>query len=311
MDNLYEILEVSKNASDEVIQKAYKVLVKRYHPDVAINKDVSENMIKKINYAYNILSDKQKRHEYDMQLLQEKINVNKDMEYVKYAEDTGAQQYNEPVKSINIDNRILVALIIIAGVLFIFSCISLFGTIGEIINKGNKDNSNINSSEYINDDTSKYVIENIAKGFVNFNVEEISNNIVNTQIFKEEEVKIIKENLDIYNQILPDIKINVTEIKATNQTAQLTVSITRNDVENIYIQYYFARGLGFNKLTPSKERQLLLQSISDNSKETTQTDRFIAKKIDNQWKFELTNTNIIYLIGMSISKYVDIFKLIN
>ena len=34
MTTLYEILEVSENASNEVIEKAYKVLVKKYHPDL-------------------------------------------------------------------------------------------------------------------------------------------------------------------------------------------------------------------------------------------------------------------------------------
>ena len=52
-NTLYELLEVSENASQEVIEKAYKVLAKRYHPDLQkeIDKNKSEEMMKKINEA--------------------------------------------------------------------------------------------------------------------------------------------------------------------------------------------------------------------------------------------------------------------
>ena len=39
MKTLYEILEVSETASDEIIEKAYKVLAKKYHPDLQQNGD--------------------------------------------------------------------------------------------------------------------------------------------------------------------------------------------------------------------------------------------------------------------------------
>lgn len=67
---LYEILEVSEKASPEVIEKAYKVLVKRYHPDLQKESDKknAEVMMKKINEAYEVLQDAQKRMEYDNNL---------------------------------------------------------------------------------------------------------------------------------------------------------------------------------------------------------------------------------------------------
>ena len=67
---LYEILEVSEKASQEVIEKAYKVLVKRYHPDLQKESDKknAEVMMKKINEAYEVLQDAQKRMEYDNNL---------------------------------------------------------------------------------------------------------------------------------------------------------------------------------------------------------------------------------------------------
>lgn len=71
MDNYYEILEVSKSASKEVIEKAYKVIVKRYHPDLQeeSKKKIAEEKMKLINEAYEILSDDEKRKNYDIELM--------------------------------------------------------------------------------------------------------------------------------------------------------------------------------------------------------------------------------------------------
>ena len=73
-NTLYEVLEVSENASAEVIEKAYKVLAKKYHPDLQseANKKSAENKMKKINEAYDILGNEEKRKEYDKALEQER-----------------------------------------------------------------------------------------------------------------------------------------------------------------------------------------------------------------------------------------------
>lgn len=72
---LYEILEVSENASGEIIEKAYKTLAKKYHPDLQeeANKKQAEAMMKKINEAYEILGNEEKRSRYDAEL-EEKRN---------------------------------------------------------------------------------------------------------------------------------------------------------------------------------------------------------------------------------------------
>ena len=72
--NYYEILEVDKNASEEIIEKSYKTLAKRYHPDVKEAK-ASEEKMKIINEAYSILSDKEKRMIYDEQLQNATISM--------------------------------------------------------------------------------------------------------------------------------------------------------------------------------------------------------------------------------------------
>ncbi|QFR42806.1 DnaJ C-terminal domain-containing protein [Sulfurimonas xiamenensis] len=63
--SLYETLEVSENASEAEIKKAYRKLARQYHPDVNKDKDAEEKF-KEINAAYEILSDKQKKAQYDM-----------------------------------------------------------------------------------------------------------------------------------------------------------------------------------------------------------------------------------------------------
>jgi len=62
MTDYYKILEVDKNASDEEIKKAYRKLAHKYHPDKATG---DEAKFKEINEAYQVLSDKAKRAQYD------------------------------------------------------------------------------------------------------------------------------------------------------------------------------------------------------------------------------------------------------
>ena len=61
----YEVLGVSKGASDEEIKKAYRKLAKKYHPDVTPGDQAAEAKFKEVNEAYSILSDKEKRARYD------------------------------------------------------------------------------------------------------------------------------------------------------------------------------------------------------------------------------------------------------
>ena len=65
MANYYDILGVSKEASEAEIRKTYHHLARKYHPDVNDNDEASEERFKEINEAYQVLSDPEKRRKYD------------------------------------------------------------------------------------------------------------------------------------------------------------------------------------------------------------------------------------------------------
>lgn len=63
--DLYDILGVNKNASDEEIKSAYRKLAKKYHPDLNKDNPSAQEKFKEINQAYEVLGDKEKRANYD------------------------------------------------------------------------------------------------------------------------------------------------------------------------------------------------------------------------------------------------------
>jgi molecular chaperone DnaJ len=61
----YNVLGVARDADENTIKRAYRQLARKYHPDVAQDKAAAETHFKEINEAYEVLSDAQKRANYD------------------------------------------------------------------------------------------------------------------------------------------------------------------------------------------------------------------------------------------------------
>ena len=61
----YEVLGVDKSADDATLKKAYRQLAKKYHPDVNPGDKEAEAKFKEATEAYSVLSDPDKRRQYD------------------------------------------------------------------------------------------------------------------------------------------------------------------------------------------------------------------------------------------------------
>lgn len=64
-EDFYKVLGVSRSSSEEEIQKAYRGLAKKYHPDLNENSEDAKQKFQQVQQAYDVLSDKDKRQMYD------------------------------------------------------------------------------------------------------------------------------------------------------------------------------------------------------------------------------------------------------
>ena len=61
----YEVLGIGTGASQDEIKKAYRKMAKQYHPDVNPGNAEAEQKFKEVNEAYSVLSDEEKKAQYD------------------------------------------------------------------------------------------------------------------------------------------------------------------------------------------------------------------------------------------------------
>ncbi len=101
--NYYQILQVDQKASIEVIEKVYKTLAKKYHPDLQSeeNKTNNEEILKDINEAYETLSNPDKRQAYDEMLTQKSMLAS---QYIQNELDS-YNNYPNIENSNNINNK--------------------------------------------------------------------------------------------------------------------------------------------------------------------------------------------------------------
>ncbi len=91
----YSILGVTEEATLVEIKKSYRFLVKKYHPDRNSGKEIESEMIKKINIAFEVLSDKHKRVEYDDLCSEiQNLDLNHPME-----KETTSRNFNEGIEN--------------------------------------------------------------------------------------------------------------------------------------------------------------------------------------------------------------------
>jgi DnaJ-class molecular chaperone len=93
-DELYGILGVGKNASNDEIRKAHRALAKKHHPDLNPGDKTAEETFKKIQLAYDILSDEEKRRQYDAGEIDAQGNEVQRQYYREYASGDGANPYH-------------------------------------------------------------------------------------------------------------------------------------------------------------------------------------------------------------------------
>ena len=66
MENYYDILNVPNTANEDQIKQAYRTLAMKYHPDKNQGNKIAEEKFKRISEAYSVLSDPQRRRDYDL-----------------------------------------------------------------------------------------------------------------------------------------------------------------------------------------------------------------------------------------------------
>ena len=152
--NYYEILEVSTNASKEVIKNAYRALIKKYHPDSYTgDKEFAQEKVKEINEAYETITDDDKRllYDYDNGF---KIDPNapKEEEQITVTCETEEQKVKQEEKSkFDIRSFLKNKKAVVFSVIVLFICAFSIGLI--IAGKTGEDVDN-------NKDTTNEVVEN-------------------------------------------------------------------------------------------------------------------------------------------------------
>ncbi|WNJ98803.1 DnaJ C-terminal domain-containing protein [Thalassospiraceae bacterium LMO-JJ14] len=92
-DELYDVLGVKKTATQDEIKKAHRTRAKKHHPDLNPGDKAAEETFKKVQAAYNVLSDEEKRRRYDAGEIDAEGNETQRQFYREYADAGGDHPY--------------------------------------------------------------------------------------------------------------------------------------------------------------------------------------------------------------------------
>ncbi len=214
--NYYEILEVSVNASKEVIKNAYRALTKKYHPDsYAGDKEYAQNKMREINNAYETLIDDNKRllYDYDNGF---KIDPNAPVENVdndiEINNEYKGEENTNSSKSSNKNNKKMVIIIAVIIIVVLFILAFLIGSSIAEDGTENEYEEDKNYTEFNKDDN-----ENI----VNHNTYVNNSNIDNT-------INNEPKNENTTN----DVSVKIDKVEDTEQDTQQNI---QQDNENNFI----------------------------------------------------------------------------
>ena len=114
MKDYYEILEVSKNASDDTIKKVFRMMIKKNHPDLfeGDEKLKAEEKVKELNEAYEILINRDSRKKYDLELSEYNNKVDENLtvllqenEYLKNVIEEKNKLIKEFLQNMGVDSN--------------------------------------------------------------------------------------------------------------------------------------------------------------------------------------------------------------
>lgn len=102
MKNYYELLEVNPKASSEIIEKAYKILIKQCHPDLYVGEErrYAEERTRELNEAYHVLSDNFLRNQYDAEIEREILSKQSTKQNINQLNNTNVKSKRNTTKKV-------------------------------------------------------------------------------------------------------------------------------------------------------------------------------------------------------------------
>ena len=124
--DLYQLLELPREASEDDIQRAHRKLVREYHPDVNPEDLQAGERFKEIQQAYEVLSEDKKRREYDQTLHTSSIEASDRPDARRAGAKTGGGAAHGTAERANRDRGLMFRLGYLLGLVLVALVIALF-----------------------------------------------------------------------------------------------------------------------------------------------------------------------------------------